>query len=153
MRSKGSTTRLHKIRSVTRLRTAIFICGLFLLFMPDVHWWHEEGDNRFTVFLNGFEMGTVEDADIVPELFRDARRELAAEREGMSFLRLTELDTTGEELIRGDIDDLSTVRRNIKTAISSEITSGYSKAYSIKVGETMVNVAGAEEARKLLQET
>ncbi len=153
MRSKGSTTRLHKIRSVTRLRTAIFICGLFLLFMPDVHWWHEEGDNRFTVFLNGFEMGTVEDADIVPELFRDARRELAAEREGMSFLRLTELDTTGEELIRGDIDDLSTVRRNIKTAISSEITSGYSKAYSIKVGKTMVNVAGAEEARKLLQET
>ncbi len=131
----------------------MFICGLFLLFMPDVHWWHPEGNNRFMVFLNGFEMGTVKEEEEAAEMFRQARLELAAEGEGMSLMQLTELTTTGEELITGDIDDPEQVKRNIKTAISSDITSGFSKAYSIKVGETMVSVPGAEEATKLLQET
>lgn len=153
MRSKGTTTRLHKIRSVTRLRTAIFICGLFLLFMPDVHWWTPEGENRFMVFLDGVAMGTVDDPAKADELYREARRELEASREGMGFMQLPELTTKGEELIRGEIDREEDVKQLIKSTISSELSTGYAKAYSIKVGETMVNVAGAEEAQKLLQET
>ena len=153
MRSKGTTSRLHKIRSVTRLRVAIFICGLFLLFMPDVHWWHPEGENRFMVYLDGNPMGTVDDAAKAETMYRDARRELALAWQGMSFMQLPELTTSGEELIQGSIDRENDVKNSIKAAISAELSEGYSKAYSIKVGETMVSVAGADEAAKLLQET
>ena len=86
------------------MRTAIFICGLFLLFMPDVHWWTPEGFNRFTVFIDGVAMGTVDDPAKAEELYREARKELEISREGMGFMQLPELTTSGEELIRGEIE-------------------------------------------------
>ncbi|MCR5249606.1 MAG: M23 family metallopeptidase [Lachnospiraceae bacterium] len=147
------SARLKKIAIVARLRTALFVCGLFALGMPVLNWWHPEGDNFFTVYLDGKEMGSVAYAERAEELYREVRSDLASEQQGLSLLPMKELTVSGQELLVREVDDEQDVKTRMRDAISGELRREISKAYTIKVEDTMVNVAGAEEATRLLQET
>lgn len=146
-------SKYRKLRTVTVLRTAIVCAAVFIFLMPVIEWWHEEGENRFTVFLDGVEMGVVGDLKQMGSLYREARRELAQERGSMSFVPMPELTYEGEELLVGEINESSDIKERMKEQIAAHATPEYSKAYSIKVGETMVNVNSADEVRDIFQET
>ncbi|MBR5422352.1 MAG: M23 family metallopeptidase [Lachnospiraceae bacterium] len=148
-------SRYHKLSCITRLRTALFVCGLFLLFMPQRRSVaEEEKDVRLHVFMNGKELGVVESREEMYAAYRDARREIALSREGMSLIPLPDMVTLPDDSL--DNEELTTAADmsvQMKDMLADQVTADYAKAYSVKVGETMVNVSSADEVREIFQET
>ena len=127
--------------------------ALFFVFLPPIRWWHEEGYNRFSVFMNGVAIGKVDDPKHAEELYKQVRREYAAETEGISFVGIPEFTYEGEEMIVGEVDADTVIRQRMLEEMQKGQKNDLHQAYSVKVGGTIVSVAGAEDARKLLQET
>ena len=127
--------------------------ALFFVFLPPIRWWHEEGYNRFSVFMNGVAIGKVDDPKHAEELYKQVRREHAAETEGISFVGIPEFTYEGEEMIVGEVDADTVIRQRMLEEMQKGQKNNLHQAYSVKVGGTIVSVAGAEDARKLLQET
>ena len=127
--------------------------ALFFVLLPPVRWWHAEGYNRFSVFMNGVEIGKVTDPGHAEELYREVRQEYAAATEGISLVGIPEFTYEGEEMITGEVDADAVVRQRMLEEMQKAQKNDLHQAYSVKVGGMMVSVAGAEEARKLLQET
>ena len=126
---------------------------LFFVFLPPIHWWHAEGNNRFTVYMDGTMIGKVADPEHAEELYRAVRRELALSVDGLSLVNVPKFTYEGEEMLTGVVDDDETIRQRMLEKMQQEQKQDIHKAYSIKVGGSMVSVASAEDARRLLQET
>ena len=73
--------------------------ALFFVFLPPIRWWHEEGYNRFSVFMNGVAIGKVDDPGHAEELYKQVRREYAEGSEGIRFVSIPEFTYEGEEMI------------------------------------------------------
>ena len=145
-------SRLRKIRTVTRIRVALWVSALFFVLMPPLHWWHPEGNNHYTVYLNEIKVGVVEQPQRAETLYREVRRAFDAAQKGISFVDMPVFRYEGEEVLFGTVDGEETLRANMLSAIQAAKTEDIDKAYSIKVGGTMVSVSGAEQATEVLQE-
>ena len=147
------SSRIHKIKTVTKIRVALWVSALFFVLMPPIRWWHAEGYNRFTVFMDGVEIGKVSDPAYAEKLYRDVRKEYAASVTGISLAAIPKFTYQGEEMIVGEVDADETIRTRMLEKLQQEEKKDLCRAYSIKVGGSMVSVASAEDARRLLQET
>ena len=94
--------------------------ALFFVLLPPIRWWHAEGYNRFTVFMDGVEVGKVSDPAHAEKLYRDVRKEYAAGVAGISLAAIPKFTYQGEEMIVGEVDADETIRTRMLEKLQQE---------------------------------
>ncbi|MBQ3516178.1 MAG: hypothetical protein IJA29_03040, partial [Lachnospiraceae bacterium] len=143
-------THYHKRLKVHALKVLLGAWGVAAFFLPRIEFYEPTGENRFTVYLYGQEVGFVADKDMVEDCIRDARRELAEEADGLYIVEEPVIRYEGKEVIWSKCDDAETVTANIKEVMSQHEKETLIRAYTVKVNSQTVNLRTAEEVSELL---
>ena len=146
---KNITNHYKRIRASFILTSlAVFALGLFLL--PNFTFFSKEGENLFTIWLFGEEMGCVESQEKAEELIIKAREELAEGSKDLYMIDDLHKEIIGEESIYKNVDDEEEVYKKIKAALLNHQKQTMTRAYMVKVNNTTVNLATAKEVDELL---
>lgn len=143
------TNRIKKIR-YTYMKTALFTVAVSAFFLPSFQKFEREGDNIFTVSLNGQEIGRVAETDGLDEYILEARKEIAKDSRELVFLDY-DVKVEGEEVLFGPVDKADTLRENVKAVLKDSVVQTLLRAYTVKVNEFTVNLRSIDEVRQLLQ--
>ncbi len=146
MKKKMNSKKVQFTYILVTLAT-LFVC---LLFSKGYVPFEKTGENLFYVRVNGIDVGTVAETQQAEMLLVEARRNIALENDGLTFLE-ADMVLDGAEVLWGRVDDDTEVRERMEEALRTGIHETMHRSYTVKVNEYLVNLAGAEEARALLQ--
>lgn len=132
------------------MMTSLFILLIGLFLLPNFTTYSSEGENLFTIWLFGEEMGSVEDQELAEELIVKARKELAANKDNLYMIEDMHKEIIGEESIYKKADDEDEVYNKIKNTLKAHQKETMMRAYMVKVNNTTINLATAEEVDELL---
>lgn len=146
---------MKKISKYNKKMKAVFMgCAMFTIvvsafFLPSYTKFEYTGDNIFKVSLNGTYIGTVADAGVFDEHLTTARRILADETQEM-FLASSEVSVEGDEILFGKTDEEEMIISNIYQVLKESEIETLKRAYTVKIGTYMVNLADSEQVLTLL---
>lgn len=143
----------YKKMEYVMIQVALLVCAVAALFFPSITFFESTGDNRFHVYLYGEEVGYVSDKEMVEDCIREARRELAAESDGLYMTREPELKFEGDEVYIARFDSKEEVTARIKEILAGNEIQTLIRAYTVKINSQTVNLATAEEVYALLAQT
>lgn len=136
--------------TIAYIKVAALSCVAAAFFLPHMQTLESTGDNMFTVYLNGMQVGVMSDAGEADECLIAARKRLAGE-DGEMVLAESDLTWTGEEVLWGEIDDKDVIISNMLTALRGSVKKTLNRSYTVKINEYTVNLASTEEVLALLQ--
>ena len=136
-----------KIGYIKVAMAAIFISMLFLLNYRKLE---STGDNIFTVYLNGEQVGVTEDPKNAELCLIDARRRLAGTSDEL-VLADGEVSYEGSEILWGTVDDTADITANMLAVLRRNVKETLNRSYTVKINEYTVNLASTEEVLALLQ--
>ncbi len=143
-------SRYFKKCKIAYLKVAFLALIVAAFFIPNVERYKSQGFNIFRLYINGNDMGTVDDEATADELLIAARRKLASESDDMVFVE-ADVKVEGYEILRGYADDKETVLNNIVAEYERSTVSTMQHAYTVKIDEYMVNVSTAADVVSLLE--
>ncbi|MBR4085365.1 MAG: peptidoglycan DD-metalloendopeptidase family protein [Lachnospiraceae bacterium] len=110
----------------------------------------EAKENRFHIFVNATEVGTVNDPQEAKEWVQTARKEIARKSPELVFLEV-EFSYTGEAIDFGEVDEEEVVKANIKNVLEASVLETLQRSYTVKVNEYMTNLSTEAEVKQLLE--
>ena len=134
----------------TYVKTTLVTIFVSLFFLKGYTAFEKTGENYFHVFLNGTEIGTVDEADRAGQLLQEARRNIASRSEDMIFID-ADLKLVGEEALWGTLTGEDTMLAAMERELESSIRETSHRSYTMKVNEYMVNLSSVDEVKSLLQ--
>ncbi len=143
-------TRYHKRLRYTYIKLAAGILFIAALFLPSYTRWEDTGDNIFTIFLNGKEVGVIGEAARAEELLQQARRELVSDSDELVFMD-ADLELEGSAVLWGRIDDDEEIQERMGDVLKGSIRETLQRSYVMKVNNYMVNLGSRDEVVRLLQ--
>ena len=143
-------SRYHKKMKIAYIKVAVFVSTVAAFFLPQRQPFEREGDNLFTVYLNGVQVGTMGDIAEADECLIAARKELAGSSDEM-VLAESDLTWQGEEALWGKVDDKSVIIPNMLAALQGSVKETLNRSYTVKINEYTVNLASTQEVLALLQ--
>ncbi len=119
-------------------------------FMPSFTINDADGYNMYRVFVNGTEVGAIEDLEILDECIANARKTVL---DGSTELTLMEVDINYEadRVLFGLIDSKEDLEAGISAIMKENIRDMLHKAYAVKIDDYTVNLESAWEVKELLQ--
>lgn len=130
--------------------TTGIICFAALFFAPVFPKFEHGEDNFFTVTINGNEVGTCGDMDVVDELIARARREIARQSEDMVYIPV-DVSVEGKEVLVGQVDSRQKLLERIKNVLQDGVMQTLKHAYTVKINEYTVNLGSSQDVIALLQ--
>ncbi|HPF29089.1 MAG TPA: M23 family metallopeptidase [Lachnospiraceae bacterium] len=146
-------SRYSKLRTITYMKVAFLVIALNIIFFPEFTDYTTQGNNRFTIYMNGNEVGVTDSVDSIFVYYREAKREIAIENNEMVLTEFPDITYTGEEVIAGTTDPEEIIIANMKTQLLAGEIESFSHSYSVKVNGTVVNVRSAQEVEQIFQDT
>lgn len=140
----------YKRLIITFIRTALFATLVAAFFLPSYIQFEKNGENYFTVKVNGDVIGAMDDVSVIPEYVLEIRKEIASKSSEMVLLDLN-IETVGKEVIFGKIDSKDDIMDQLRDAMNQSVKETLQPSYTVKVNEYTVNLASIEEVNKLLQ--
>ena len=135
---------------IAYIKVAVFVSVIAAFFLPQRQTMESTGDNSFTVYLNGVQVGVMGDIEEVDECLIAARKQLASESEEI-VLADSDLSWEGEEILWGTVDDKSVIISNMLSALQGSVKETLNRSYTVKINEYTVNLASTQEVLELLQ--
>lgn len=145
-------TKYYKRLRVTYIKTIGFALAINALFLPYYTKLKSTGNNFFLVTVNGEDVGTVDSEAKVEQFIKEARREIASSSPELVFMD-TDVKIVGQEVYFGTVDPEDEVRSKIYGALKKTVQGAMQRSYTIKVNETMVNLASSDDVQLLLEAT
>lgn len=146
---KKKKLKLKKIKLTYIKATLLTLFGC-LLFVDGYVPFEKTGENYFHISVNGTAVGTIGEAERAEELLIEARRNIASLSDELTFLE-ADLTITGEEVLWGNVDAEEDIIARMEEVLKGNIQETMHHAYTMKVNEYVVNLAGADEVQALLQ--
>ena len=143
-------TRYYKKCRLTFWKTSVLAAIVSAFFLPGFMKIESSGDNMFTVFLNGVNVGVVGDTECIEEYMRCARRTIAEDSQDM-LLMDADIRVEGEEVYFGRIDSREDVEAKMAQALKNGIKETLHRSYTVKINQYTVNLASSKEVLELLQ--
>ena len=134
----------------TYVKTTLFTLFVCLLFLRGYKPFEKTGQNYFHIFINGTQVGTIGNAEVADKLLLAARKNVASQSEGLTFID-ADMTMVGEEVLWGKVDDEAAVLTAMEEVLGNSKTESVQPSYTLKVNEYMVNLASIEEVEALLQ--
>jgi len=119
-------------------------------FLPGYMKIEKDGDNMFTVFVNGMNVGVVGNTECIDEYMREARRKIAEQSEDMLLME-ADIRVEGKEVYFGKIDSASDIKERMGQALKKGEKETLHRSYTVKINQYTVNLASSEEVLTLLQ--
>lgn len=135
---------------IAYIKVAVFASVIAAFFLPHLQTLESDGDNIFTVYLNGMQVGVMGDISEADECLIAARKELAGGSDEM-VLAESDMSWEGREVLWGKIDDKSVIISNMLTALQGSVKETLNRSYTVKINEYTVNLASTQEVLALLQ--
>ena len=146
-------THHHRKIKLTALKVLLFAWLGAAFFLPTIVFYESTGENHFTVYLYGKEVGCVSNPEDVEGYIRQARKELASLADGLYIVEEPVITLEGKEVLWGKTDDAEDVIANIKEVMAAHERKTLIRAYTVKINSQTVNLATAEEVDALLTQT
>ena len=143
-------SRHYKKMKIAYIKVAVFASLVSILFFPSYQKLESTGDNIFTVYLNGIQVGIVEDPDQVDSCLIAARKRLAGTSDEL-VLADSRLSYEGSEVFWGTVDDPSVITANMTEVLKDSVKETLNRSYTVKINEYTVNLASTQEVLALLQ--
>lgn len=145
-------SRYRKLCLLAYIRTmAVCFACYCILFMAFPRY-EGQGNNRFTVYLNGTQVGATDDFAKIDLLYAQARREIALQEPELVFIEVPRLTYIGEEVVMESVDADETIVERMKEVLTGGRIETMEHAYSVKVNGTIVNVQSAEAVTQMFQD-
>ena len=127
---------------------SVMVLSFFLLpcYIP----FTSHGNNMFHIFLNGDEMGVVDEEELAGEYLRAARRRIAASSSEMLFID-AQMEVQGEEVFWGETTDEKVIIENMVQNLSSHEERSLERCYTVKLGGYTINLRSEEDVQELLR--
>ena len=135
---------------IAYIKVAVLVSVIAAFFLPHFQTVESHGDNMFTVYLNGIQVGVMGDIKEADECLIAARRKLAADSDEL-VLAESDLTWEGSEVLWGQIDDRSEIVSNMLGALRGSVKETLNRSYTVKINEYTVNLASTQEVLALLQ--
>ncbi len=120
-----------------------------LLFSEKIEF-QETGNNIFHIYVNDVKVGVLDNEERAREMVMEARKEVAAAREELTFLEV-EMNSVGEEVLWGEVDSEKKVYDAILQVVEDAVMETMHRAYTVKVNEYVANLGSIDEVKALLQ--
>ena len=146
---KKVTGHYKKIK-IAYIKVAVFVIFISILFFPSYQKLESTGDNIFTVYLNGTQVGIVGDPDQAELCLISARKRLAGTSDEL-VLADSELSYEGAEVLWGTVDSNGIIADNMTAVLRRSVKETLNRSYTVKINEYTVNLASTEEVLALLQ--
>lgn len=143
-------SKYYKSLQIIYMKVSVLAILVSAFFLPSFIKLEYEGNNIFQVSLNGEAVGTVGSMDDIEEYMRQARYEIAKERDDLLLID-TSLQVEGQEVLVGLVDSAGKVEDNMKKVLNKNIKETLNRAFTVKINEYTVNLASAEDVHALLQ--
>ena len=140
----------YKRLNIRFLRIALLAMFVSIFFMPSFVKFTKTGDNFFTVYLNGKEVGVVESVEDAKSYAVEARRNVASQSNHLVLVE-SDIETVGQEVLWGKIDSAKQVIDNMEEVYSSDMKESLIKSYVVKINEKIINLDNLDEVVALLQ--
>lgn len=145
-------TSYYKRLKITYITWALLAVTAAIFFFPSWTSFEKNGDNIFTVSLNGKPAGVAGSREEADTCLRAARRALASESEDL-ILAQADMALEGKNVLIGKIDDEAALSEKMLAILKDSVKRTLRQAYTVKINEYTVNVASTEEVLRLLQAT
>ncbi|WP_242831972.1 peptidoglycan DD-metalloendopeptidase family protein [Butyrivibrio sp. VCD2006] len=109
----------------------------------------DTGDNIFTVYLNGVEVGTLASRQTAEKCLRDARRQFASGSEEL-ILADAELTLKGDDVLFGEVDSRKSVKNRMIEVLEKSKSSTLERSYTVKINKYSVNLSSKDDVFTLL---
>lgn len=143
-------SRHYKKMKIAYIKVAVLAIVVSAFFFPNMQKLESTGDNIFTVYLNGMQVGVIGDLDEMENCLIAARKKLAGSSDEM-VLAESELTYEGDEVLWGAIDDTKDITANMVTALRGSVKETLNRSYTVKINNYTVNLASTQEVLALLQ--
>ncbi len=143
-------SRYYKKMKIAYIKVAAFVVVASIFFFPQFQKFEHTGDNIFTVYLNGQEVGIVGEPDMLENCLISARRQLAETSDEL-VLADGEISFEGQEVLWGEVDDADEVTKNMVSVLRSSVKETLNRSYTVKINEYTVNLSSTQEVLELLQ--
>ena len=128
----------------TYVKTTLLTLFVCLLFLRGYKPLEKTGQNYFHIFVNGTQVGTIGNAEAADKLLLTARKNVASQSDGLTFID-AQMTMVGEEVLWGKVDHEETVLAAMEEVLDKSKTESVQPSYTLKVNEYMVNLATVEE--------
>lgn len=143
-------SRHYKKVKIAYIKVAALAIFISILFLPSYQKLESMGDNFFTLYLNGTQVGITDDPEQAEYCLIAARKRLAGTSDEL-VLADSEVSYQGEEVLWGYIDDNSVIISNMTEVLKKSVKETLNRSYTVKINEYTVNLSSAEEVLALLQ--
>lgn len=145
-------SRYYKKMKIAYIKIAMLVMVIAILFFPSFQKLEKTGDNIYTVYLNGQEVGVVADKDMVDSCLIAARKRLAGTSDEL-VLADSNITYEGKEVLWGAVDNTGDVIANMTSVLKNSVKETLNRSYTVKINEYTVNLASTQEVLALLQES
>ncbi|MDD3370028.1 MAG: M23 family metallopeptidase [Lachnospiraceae bacterium] len=135
---------------IENIKVMLLLVIASIFFLPNYVKMEQEGDNIFTVLINGEQIGMAASRQEADECLTRARREIAAASNEMVLID-QDLQIEGSEVLIGRVDSRRQLTEKMKTALLASKRNNVHHAYTVKINEYTVNLATVDEVNQLLQ--
>lgn len=146
-------SKYHKLVSLAYLKTMMLCFTCYCIIFMTCPVYEEQGSNRFTIYLNGTEVGVTNSLQKIETLYIEARRSIASSADVPVFIEMPELTYIGEEAIIETVDADEDIIERMKAVLLGSRVETLAQAYSVKVNGVVVNLGSTEEVLQMFQNT
>lgn len=143
-------TKYGKKLKFTYLFTTLVTLILGVVLFVDYVTLEEAKENRFHIYVNQTEVGTVSDPAEAEKWVLQARKEIAAGSRELVFMEV-EFSYTAEAVDFGEVDEEKLVKENIAAVLEQAVMETIQPSYTVKVNEYMTNLSTEAEVKQLLE--
>ncbi len=143
-------SRHYKKMKIAYIKVAVLAIIAAAFCLPHMQRLESTGDNIFTVYLNGTQVGIMGDIEEADDCLIAARKRLAGSSDEM-VLAESEMTFEGDEVLWGTVDDDGVIISNMVTAMRGSVKETLNRSYTVKINEYTVNLASTQEVLALLQ--
>ena len=146
------SSKYSKTISFGKIRVALWVITLNILFFPSFVQYSLQGNNRFIVMMGDVCVGITDDSSRLMDYYREARRQIASESSERIYIEYPDFSIEGEEVLYGEIDSDEFIIQNIKNELEQKKVKTLEHAYSIKVNDAIMNLADADTVKGIFQD-
>ncbi len=152
-------TRHYKRLRYLLMKIAFVVTALNIIFIPSFVKYVPDEANLYRIFLNGQELGSLGDIDDLQSMLTQARREVAKGQDGILFMD-ADLTYESSSVIFAPVDEKEDITRKMTEVLkrsrheiggTDSDSEGYVHAYTMKIGEYMVNLPSTDSICEVLQ--
>ncbi len=132
------------------IQGTLLVAGIFLLVIPGISKLQKDGNNIFTIKLDGVTVGVLPSKEDAYDCLRQARKAIATSDTEVT-MALADIETEGRTVYWGEVDTRDTVIGNMVEVLNKNLVSTLNRAYTVKINQYSVNLSSKDDVLKLLE--